>query len=161
MERGEEKHFTYLWGSWNPPSHHNKTNNTIHEEYKEYHSVCDVVWFRATIPRKRVYASYSYMQGVERQREGISHGKGGVRGGPNHTTAQKLWYSIYYAPFTENSVATTPDVQCTGFLAYLKFLWIRKYSTLPLTIIMPGYNDYKETVRKEHTPITLQKLQNM
>ncbi len=31
---------------------------------------------------------------------------------------------------------------------------------VPLTIIMPGYNDYKETVRKEHTPITLQKLQN-
>jgi hypothetical protein len=30
----------------------------------------------------------------------ISHGKGGGVGDPNHTTAQKLWYSIYNTHFT-------------------------------------------------------------
>ncbi len=40
------------------------------------------------------------VHGVERQRGGSHFARGKGDGDPNHTTAQKLWYSVYYIPFT-------------------------------------------------------------
>jgi hypothetical protein len=66
---------------------------------------CRMIWGH---PPLQASVGELYIKGVERQRGGggaifaiftWERECGPVRD-PNHTTAQKLWYSTYYTPFT-------------------------------------------------------------